>query len=331
MPPTALTTDASDEAVRGALQQWIQGAWLPLALFSKQLRPAEIKYSALHKEPLVLYLGMKYFRYFLDGRVFTAYTDHKPLTLSPTKLSNPWTSRQQRHLGNICEFTTDIQHLHGKHNHVADTLSRATVESVNEHIDFEAMAASQKTNPVVQDYRTALSGLQQEDIPFGSRGNTIVCNTSTGQPRPIVLEEWRRQVFYAIHGLSYPSIRTSRRLIASKFVWHGLNKELGIWAKVCIPRQRAKVQQHISAPLRSFQVPSGRFDHIHINLVGPLPASEGFSYHFSVTHHFSGWPEAILLGDATDYTCAQAFIMHWISWFGFPVQISSDRGTKFTS
>ena len=39
--PTALTTDASDEAVGAVLQQQIYGAWLPLAFFSKQLRPGE--------------------------------------------------------------------------------------------------------------------------------------------------------------------------------------------------------------------------------------------------------------------------------------------------
>ena len=47
--PTALTTDASDEAVGAVLQQHRQGKWLPLAFFSKQLRPAERKYSSFDK------------------------------------------------------------------------------------------------------------------------------------------------------------------------------------------------------------------------------------------------------------------------------------------
>ena len=41
--PTALTMDASDEAVRAVLQQRIHVEWLPLAFFSKQMRPAEKK------------------------------------------------------------------------------------------------------------------------------------------------------------------------------------------------------------------------------------------------------------------------------------------------
>ena len=44
--PTALTMDSSDEAVGAVLQQQIHGEWLPLAFFSKQLRPAGKKYTA---------------------------------------------------------------------------------------------------------------------------------------------------------------------------------------------------------------------------------------------------------------------------------------------
>ena len=81
---------------------------------------------------------------------------------------------------------------------MTDALSSAVIESIHEDIDFEAIAANQKTDPDVQTYRTALSGLQLEDVPFGSKENTILCNTSTGQPRPVVPEEWRRQVFDVI-------------------------------------------------------------------------------------------------------------------------------------
>ena len=90
--PTALSTDALDEAVGVVLQQQIHREWLPLAFFSKQLRPAKKKYSAFNKEFLALYLGRGHFWYFWEGRVLTSYTDHKPLTFSTSKLSDPWSS-----------------------------------------------------------------------------------------------------------------------------------------------------------------------------------------------------------------------------------------------
>ena len=147
--PTSLTVDASDKAVGAVLQQLVHGNWRPLAFFSKQLRPPERKYSAFDRELLALYLGIRHFRYFLEGRDFVAYTDHKPLTFCMAKASDPWSSRQQRHLAYISEFTTDIGHVQGIDNHVADALSRATISALHEGIDYSAMAACQREDPGV--------------------------------------------------------------------------------------------------------------------------------------------------------------------------------------
>ena len=140
--------------------------------------------------------------------------DHKPLTFWMAKISDRWTSREQRHLAYISEYTTDIQHIQGKDNPVADALLRATIANIQEGIDCAAMAASQKDDPEVQAYRTASSGLQLEDIPFGTKGTTLR-DTSTNQPRPIVPAGWRRRIFTLIHGLSHPSIHATRKLMAT--------------------------------------------------------------------------------------------------------------------
>ena len=154
---------------------------------------------------------------------------------------------------------------------------------------------------------------------------------STGHTRPVVPAEWRRQIFNLIHRLSHPSVRSTRKLIAAKFVWKGLQKQVGIWAKQCIACQSSKIQTHIRAPLEKFHVPHRRFDHIHIDLVGPLPPSNGFTHLLTVVDRFSRWPEAIPLHDTTAASCAQALVLHWIARFGIPADMSSDRGPQFTS
>ena len=65
--------------------------------------------------------------------IAVAFTDHKPLTFCMAKTSDMWSSRQQRHLAYISEFTTDIRHVQGKNNHVADALSRATISALLAH------------------------------------------------------------------------------------------------------------------------------------------------------------------------------------------------------
>ena len=98
---TALTVDASGLDIGGVLEQLIGGMWEPLAFFSKQLRAPEQKYSSFDRELLALHLAMRHFLYFLEGRVSTVYTDHKPLTFAFNKSSDPWNGRQQRHLAAI--------------------------------------------------------------------------------------------------------------------------------------------------------------------------------------------------------------------------------------
>ena len=54
-------------------------------------------------------------------------------------------------------------------------------------------------------------------------------------------------------------------------------------------------------------------------------------YLFTVIDRFTRWPEAIPLPDSTTETCVKALIRHWITRFGVPDDITSDRGPQFTS
>jgi len=75
--------------------------------------------------------------------------DHKPLTFAMSKVTEPWSARQQRQLSYISEFTTDIQHVAGKSNLVADCLSWVLSGAVQLGIDYTRMAADQVTDPSI--------------------------------------------------------------------------------------------------------------------------------------------------------------------------------------
>ena len=94
----------------------------------------------------------------VEGRSFVIYTDHKPITFAFRKKSNQCSPRQFRHLDFISQFTTDIRHVSGKDNVVADALSR--VEEIETTLNFEAVSAAQNDDEELQKYRDGNSSLQ---------------------------------------------------------------------------------------------------------------------------------------------------------------------------
>jgi cleavage and polyadenylation specificity factor subunit 1 len=137
--PLALVTDASTSAMGAVLQQYVKNVWQPLA-FSKKLSPARQKYSAYDRGLLGIYEAIKHFRHVLEARHFTIFTDHKPITYALQQNRDKCSRRQFNRLDFIAQFTTDIRHISGQDNVVADALSR--VESVTAPPSYETLAAS---------------------------------------------------------------------------------------------------------------------------------------------------------------------------------------------
>ncbi|RUS81700.1 hypothetical protein EGW08_010562 [Elysia chlorotica] len=171
----SISSDASDKVVGAVPEQYVNGSWQPLAFFSKQLRPSETKYSTFDRELLGLYLAIRHFRFYLEGRHFAStshwhfrfylegrhfasYTDHKPLVGAMSKLSDPWSARQQRQLFYISEFSTDIRHISGKTNVVADCLSRTITdaEKLGTNIHHTCAYHPQSKNGLVERFHRSL-------------------------------------------------------------------------------------------------------------------------------------------------------------------------------
>ena len=93
----------------------------------------------------------------------------------------------------------------------------------------------------------------------------------------------------------------------------------------------SEVQRRVKAPLETFKDPHRYFNHIHVDLFSHLPHSQGFTYLFTIMDQFTHCPEAVPLMDMISLSCAQALIVNWITRFGVPTHISSDRGSHFTS
>lgn len=326
----AIMVDASDFALGATLQQREEGSWKPLAFHTKALSPAQRNYSAYDRELLAIYAAVKQFRHAVEGRKFTVYTDHKPLVFAFSQKSDKCTPRQFRHLNYIGQFTTDLRHISGKDNEVADALSR--IESVTASLDYDDLARSQATDEELKNLLTASdTSLELKRVKLINSDTQIYCDISTRNVRPFVTKSFRRQAFLSTHALSHPGIKATVRLVKERFVWPSMEKDCREWSRRCIECQRAKISRHTTSPIGTFALPSARFEHVHIDLVGPLPISRGNRYCLTCVDRFTRWPEVFPIENIEAETVARAFVAGWVARFGTPLRVTTDQGRQFES
>ena len=174
-------------------------------------------------------------------------------------------------------------------------------------------------------------------VPCGDvKGLQLWADAAKEPPRILVPSKYQEEVFNYVHCLSHMGPKATLRRIKSFYYWPAMQTDIYKWAKRCVPCQRNKIGRHTVTALQRLPKPTKRFSHIHVDIVGPLnPVCEGKNTLFTIIDRWSGWPEAVPMscrGDASNAkACAKHLINHWVSRFGIPDVITSDRGSQFVS
>lgn len=110
-----------------------------------------------------------------------------------------------------------------------------------------------------------------------------------------------------------------------------MDKEITIWSNQCLACQKWKIHRHNSAPFERYELTNKRFNHINVDIVGPLPPSNDYRYLVTIIDRYTRWPKVIPTKVIRAETVASAIIEQWISRCGTPAKIITDQGRRFES
>lgn len=229
---------------------------------------------------------------------------------------DPYSPRETRHLYYISHFTSDIHYIAGTDSIPAYALSCHPVCALwsLSSIDLGTMT----TNQPSWTLWTSISSCKFEHLSLPFFEGTLFCDVFTQSLLLLLSKHPHHAAFEVLHSLSHPSITATVKLISAWFFWLNMWQSVTAWSHPCLPCQCSKVHSHTQALFVHFQPPDTWFHHMHIDLVGPWPASHGFTYILTCIDWFSRWPEAILLVDISAELAARNLICGWLSCIWVP-------------
>ena len=318
-----LCTDASETAVGASLNHEINHKLSPIAFFSRKLGQAEKKYSTFDRELLAIYLAVKKFKHYLEGSQVRIRTDHKPL-LGIQSMKEP-SNRQWRYIEFLNQFSFRLEYVKGTENVVADFLSRAN-DNATDETSIMAITETEIINEQNKEKKKLLSNnsLKIETL----RG--ILYDLSYSNKRIILPTTLRYPEFLRLHGLAHTGANKTIDLIRDRYVWPRMKADVRKWVKECHACQSRKISRHTKSKIGS--LPNrGRFKIVHMDIVGPLPPSDGKKFMITFIDRQTSWPEVVTVHDITTSSITRALTNTWISRFGPPEIIVTDQGRQFMS
>ena len=329
------------------------GTFKPLGFYSAHLTETQKKYSVFKKELLGAFKSLRHFLPDIYGKHVTLYTDHLPLQMafqSPSDkipLNDPQVYRQLTEIG---RFTRDVKHISGIDNIFADYLSRIKEETKGTaYLEDEAApeVASAETVqfqllslPLLRDLQASceeIKRIQSGDKPksaeFGEveiDGVNLFCETSSKLGnRPYVPQELRHQIMESLH-FDHLGIDATTKRIATHYYWPTMKADIKLFVKICNTCKKIKPGKK-NVNTGTFDVPDKRFSHVMVDVVGPLPVSNGYRFLLTAICRSTRNLQAIPLKEASSAEVADAFLHHWAAIWGLPSKMTSDNGGSFSA
>ena len=364
-----LDTDASHEAVGAVLSQIQDGEEKVIAYASHALSKHEIQYCVTRKELLAVYKYVKHFSHYLMGQKFLIRTDHRAL-IWMLNWKKPNTSQYCSWIAELELYDFDIEHRKGEQHLNADAMSRypfgscqqcelkhqnpkgsTNVKKLKDTCWVMQHAQNEDTvdffiNIIKQDLQETRA--QQIHVPRNKeslilwrlRKRLCLIDDSTLGIRMdkgtlvIPRTEKRRQLISKIHSqFGHIGISGTKSIIKDYYYWPSSDLDITIVVNECslCQKYKHKAGHQNKSPKGSLKT-NYPFQKVAVDIAGPMrPTRRGNRYILGMIDHFSKYPMLIPIKSTDSNTIIEAIFANWISVFGIPDSLHSDRGANLNS
>eukprot|EP00253_Pinus_taeda_P026665 PITA_26665 len=315
----------------------------PVAYESRKLQDRERRYPVHEKEMTAIIQCLHIWRHYLVGKPFVVKTDNVATSYfaSQPKLS----AKQARWQDFLAEFDMTIEYRPGRHNAVADALSRKGQLAALEEEDQAARGRSR-----VQ-MSEEMQNKIKESIGTDALAQNIVKQVKEGKTRRFFLREGflffgnrlyvpkssglRRHLLKECHDspwAGHPGQRRSLALLERGFFWEKMREDMEEYVHTCIICQQDKSDnQRQGGLLQPLPIPKRPWMSVSMDFITQLPQVQGYNGIMVVVDRFSKYvvfvPTKIPCGAERT---AELFFKNIVKYWGIPLSIVSDRDPRFT-
>lgn len=346
-----IETDASGKGLGAVLKQVQDGKEHVISYFSRALNKYEKNYPPVELEALGIVAAVKNFMPYIDGAKTLVITDHAPL--KSLLFRKEVEGRLVRYQLALQGLNLVIQYRPGRHNHVADALSRYP-EQVNylnmlgdlatyDKITQSEVAVDQDSDEALKKLKSLCEAEPDKAVeknifvlnnvlyklPTGINRNPVALLSPNSLLVPRIVKNFHESMFGAAH----LAVQKTLSLIKSAFEWTNMEKSVRNYIKSCEHCLRVKSPNRFSIePLQQLEDSHAPLDRVHADVIGPLPQTvSGNRYILTIVDSFTKFVVAEPMPDQKSSTLIKIFVDRFFSVFGAPTILVTDNGTNFLS
>ena len=336
--PMIIVADASTRAVGCALLQIQEGEPVLLEFGAKKFTKAEEKWDTREREAYAVKWSLEKFHDYVKASRVIVITDHESLRWMDKASSG----KVQRWALYIQQYDVQIVHVAGKHNVIADWLSRSVPDD-EEDAEIERIgvpclpAAEEKISPKLfapyvpreHQFKQGYQSMPAADSRLTFEGpDGMRYGLRTG--KLYVPPGLRETILYWFHASRYGghcgANRTLRR-VANWVWWPGMASDVRKFVGGCLICARHAPTQ--ARTLRGLLEKPRPLQLISLDHVGPREWNGEMKYYLVCIDHATRFVVAVTLDEVSATSTRKALEERWINIFQAPDGILTDRGAVF--